>query len=209
MRMSRLILVLAVVASLALVMTPGHAAKNEDCALAGSVTLNGPANLLTTAYGTGSFAPSSLLRCAGPVSGSGKAGSSSFNFCQHDATGPNPACGNDTSTGVNQTLDPVYDKINKGQAKIVAHAIGQASFGGFTGGVSCTLTFDGDATGTAALLNIKTFQCSNGFKAKSIGNAIALAIPIINSVSGCPKGPGNLKLCFRSLEFVGVIAVQG
>jgi hypothetical protein len=204
MRSSRVVLILVVLA-LALTMAPTHAA-NEVCVLAGSVTLNAPANLLTTAYGTGSFAPSSLLRCQGPVAGGGSAGSSGFSFCQHNVSGPNIACHTKSYNQPTPQLEVLYDRINTTPAKIVAHAKGTATFVGFTGGVSCTLAFEGHATGTVAELVIQSFTCSNGFKGKSVKKAVALAIPIFTGVSGCPAGPGNAKLCFKSLQFIGVIA---
>jgi len=205
MRSTRVILVLVVLMALVLTMSPSHAAKKETCVLAGSVTLNAPANLLTTAYGTGSFAPSSLLRCSGAVGGAGSAGGSFFNFCQHNVSGPNPACHGKTNNGPTPQLDPVYDRINTTPAKIVAHAIGSATFVGFTGGISCTLSFEGHSLGTAAELVINSFTCSNGFKGKTVKKAVALAIPIFTGVSGCPNGPGNVKLCFKSLQFIGAI----
>ena len=205
MRKPRVLLVLLVLTALILTMAPSHAA-NEICVLAGSVTLNAPANLITTAYGSGSFAPSSLLRCQGPVPGAGSAGGSFFNFCQHNVTGPNPACHGTSNNGPTKQLDVVYDTINKTPLKIVAHAIGTATFVGFSGGVSCTLSFEGHATGTVAELVIQSFTCTNGFKGKSVKKAVALAIPVFTGVAGCPAGPGNAKLCFKSLQFLGVIA---
>ena len=206
MSKSRVVLVFLVLTALVLTMAPSHAAKKvEICVLAGSVSLSGPANLLTTAYGTGSFAPSSLLRCQGPVAGAGSSGSSGFSFCQHNVSGPNPACHTKSNNGPTTQLDAVYDAINTTPAKIVAHAIGTATFNGFTGGVSCTLTFEGHATGIVAELVIKSFTCSNGFKGKSLKKAVALAIPIFTGVSGCPAGPGGAKLCFKSLQFIGAL----
>jgi hypothetical protein len=206
MKAARVLLIIAMLSALAGAISPAGAAKDTVCVLAGGVNLSGPANLVTTAYGTGNFAASALLRCVGAVGGQGHTVTSNFYFCQHNLTGPNPACHDKTYNGPNPLLDPVYDNINaKSPGKIVAHAKGSASFAGFTGGVSCSLTFEGHAVGTQAELTIQSFTCTNGFVMTSIKKAIASAVPVINSVSGCPAGPGGVKLCFKTLEFVGVI----
>jgi len=205
MKVSKVLLVAAMLAGVAFTTGTSSAAKQTVCILAGGVTLDQPQNLLTTTYGHGSFAASALLRCAGAVSGQGHQASSSFNFCQHNYVGPNPACHAQGNNGPTPQLDAVYDKINTTPAKIVAHAIGSATFTGFTGGASCSLTFEGHATGTFAELVIQKFTCTNGFTMTSVKRAVALAIPLVNNVSSCPAGPGGRKLCFKTLEFAGII----
>jgi hypothetical protein len=209
MRLGRAALAVALAGMLVVPLTNAQAAKNVTCVLAGGVNLSSPANLLMTTMGNGSFSPSSLLRCTGAISGQGSGATGSFQFCQHNFVGPNPACHGSGYNQPNPSLDPIYDAINKGPAKVVAHAKGSASFSGFTGGVSCSLTFEGHALTTQAELTIKTFTCSNGFHATSLNKAVASALPIVNSVSGCPAGPGGAKLCFKSLTFMGIIAVKG
>jgi hypothetical protein len=208
MRTSRVILVLLVVTAAVLTMAPSQAAKKiENCVLSGSVKLDGPANIFTTASGTGSFVPSSLLQCQGPgVAGKGTAGSSFFYFCQHNVTGSNPACHSKSYNGPTTQLEPVYDTVNTTPAKVIAHAKGSATFVGFPGGVSCSLSFEGHSDGTAAELAISSFTCSNGFKGKGLKKAFALAIPVFTGVSGCPNGPGGAKLCFRNLQFAGIVS---
>jgi hypothetical protein len=205
MKVSRVLLVIAMLSGLAFSMEPSSAAKPIACVLAGGVNLDAPANLTTTTYGHGTFSASALLRCAGGASGQGTSTSSSFNFCQHNFVGPNPACHAQGNNGPTPQLDAVYDRINTTPAKIVAHAKGTATFGGFTGGVSCSLTFEGHATGTVAELVIQSFTCTNGYVMKSVKRAVALAVPVVNNFSNCPTGPGNVKLCFKTLEFTGVI----
>jgi hypothetical protein len=206
MKAARVLLIIAMLSAFAGAMAPARAAKDTVCVLAGGVNLSGPANLVTTTYGSGSFAASALLRCAGAVAGQGHSITSTFNFCQHNFSGPNPACHNTSYNGPTNQLEPVYDTFNaKSPAKIISHAKGSASFGGFTGGVSCSLTFEGHSIGTSAELVIQSFSCTNGFVMTQIKRALALAIPVITSVSGCPPGPGGVKLCFKTLEFAGVI----
>jgi hypothetical protein len=211
MKASRLLLVLVLIAGLAITMGPSYAAKAKaNCVLAGSVQLSAPQNLTTTTYGSGSFTASSLLQCVGSaVAGQGSPASSSFSFCQHNFVGPNSACHSTSYNGPNLTLEPLYDITNsqKNPAKIVAHAKGTASFGGFTGGVSCSLSFEGHAFSTIAELTIQSFTCSNGFVGK--GTAYAAAVPVINNVTNCPAGAGGVKLCFSNLFFSGVIKING
>jgi hypothetical protein len=207
MKGTRLVVVAAVFGALVMTMTPGLAVRRANCVLAGTVSLSGPANLVTTTYGTGSFTPSSALQCTGPVSGKGSPAGSFFYFCQHNFVGPNPACHAQGYNGPNTNLDKVYDAVNKTQLKIASHAIGSASFSGFTGGVSCSLSFEGHAFGTVAELKITGFSCSNGYN--GTGSAYATAVPTINNVKNCPPGPGNVKLCFTKLQFSGAIAVSG
>lgn len=207
MKATRLVVAAAMFCALTMITTPGLAVRRANCVLAGSVSLGGPANLLTTAYGTGSFTPSSLLQCTGPVSGKGSPAGSFFYFCQHNYVGPNPACHAQGYNGPNTTLDKLYDATNNTQLKIASHAKGSASFSGFTGGVSCSLSFEGHAYGTVAELKITGFSCSNGYQ--GTGSAYATAVPTINNVNNCPPGPGNAKLCFSKLQFSGVIAVSG
>lgn len=199
----------AALLALVLGMAPAQAKKNLTCVLAGGVQLGAPANLFTTTYGSGSFSASALLRCAGPVSGQATSTSSSFNFCQHNFVGPNPACHDGSNNTPNPSMDKVYDTVNTTGTKIAAHAIGSATFVGFTGGVSCSMAFAGHALGTQAELTFSSFTCTNGFVMNGQKKAYASAIPIINGVGGCPNGPGGLKACFKSLQFLGVIAVSG
>ena len=205
MKVARVLLVVAMLLGVAFTTQPSSAAKQTACVLAGGVVLDQPANLLLATYGHGSFSASALLRCAGAVSGQGSGVSSSFSFCQHNYVGPNVACHAQGNNGPTGQLDAVYDKINTTPAKIVAHAKGTATFGGFTGGVSCSLSFEGHATGTVAELVINSFQCTNGFVMTSVKRAVALAVPVVNNVNNCAPGPGGRKLCFKTLEFAGVI----
>lgn len=201
-----MLLVVVLLSALVLTMMPSQAAKPAVCVLAGSVTLSTPANLLTAQYGTGSFAPSSLLRCAGSVSGQGSSSSSLFYYCQHNLVhAGNPACHNTSYNQPTPQLETFYDKVNTGPAKIIAHAKGSATFGGFTGGVSCTLAFEGHATGTVAELVIQSFTCTNGYKGTTGKKAVAVAVPTPTGVAGCAPGPGGLKVCFKSLTFAGAI----
>jgi hypothetical protein len=207
MRVSRLVLAFAVLGALVFTMQPSYAVRRVNCVLSGSVSLSGPANLVTTTYGSGSFTPSSVLQCAGPVSGKGSPAGSFFYFCQHNFVGPNPACHAQGYNGPNTNLDKLYDAQNTTPFKIASHAKGTASFSGFKGGVNCSLSFEGHAFGTAAELKILGFNCNNGFN--GTGPAFATAVPTINNVNNCPPGPGNVKLCFTKLQFSGAIAVSG
>lgn len=211
MRVGRTLLAIAMAGVFVLGVTPAHAARRVTCVLGGTVNLAQSANLTAADKGTGAFSPSALLQCTGAVGGAGAPSAGSFAFCRHNLAGTFP-CHSTSYNAPNPNTDKIYDAINNNAnpAKVVAHAKGSnIKFSGFTGGISCTLTFEGHAVGTVAELTIQSFLCKAGTVTKFNGKglAAALAVPIPSGNTNCPPGPA--KVCFKQLLFVGAITVTG